>query len=174
MHIFFSFSPIAKDSFLVKCTMQGARRHLGDSTLSADPLFPEDLVRIYKTLNYRDIKDLVFWTALCLGYRCLLHKGHFTSSPHNMARSQLTFTEYGLSLRIDSSKTIQFHERNVVVTVIESPGSVLYPVKWLGIYLARLKVPESGPLFVMLDDVSKPISYQFFSTRLSKSLKFAG
>lgn len=174
LHNWFGFPPVAKDSFLVKCTMQGAHRLLGDATLSADPLLPEDLVRVYRTLNYKDLHDLVFWAALCLGYRCLLRKGHFTSSPHTILRKHVEFTDYGLCLRLESSKTVQYHERDVVIPVVESPGSILCPVRWLRVYLKRFNVSNSAPLFIVPGKKSNAISYKFFAKRLSSSLKSAG
>lgn len=122
LHNYFGFPPSAKGSFLVKCTLQGARRLLGDATLSADPLLPEDLVLIYRTLNYVDSNDLVFWAVLCLAYRCLLRKGHITSSVHTIHHKHLQFTDYGLCLHLESSKTIQFREREVVIPVVAAPG----------------------------------------------------
>lgn len=174
MHKFFGFPPTAQDSYLVKCTLQGARRLLGDVTLSADPLLPEDLVCMYKTLNYKDTSDLVFWTALCLGFRCLLRKGHYTASDHTIYRKHVKFTDYGLCLLLESSKTIQYKERSVLIPVVASPGSVLCPVRWLKVYLKRVDVSPSSPLFVNPSDKSKPISYKFFASKLSKCLKAAG
>lgn len=49
LHNYFGFPPSAKGSFLVQCTLQGAQRLLGDSTLSADPILPEDLFKMYRT-----------------------------------------------------------------------------------------------------------------------------
>lgn len=174
LHDYYGVEPMAKNSFLVKCTMRGARRLLGDSTLSADPLLPTDLVKIYHTLNYKSLLDLVFWTALCVGYRCLLRKGHFTASSHTIKRSDLVFTDYGFCLTITSSKTVQFRERVVKIPVVEAPSSVLCPVKWLRMYLNRVNVPMSGPLFLSPGKRASPLSYRMFSSKLSSSLTKAG
>lgn len=74
LHSFLGAETDAKGSFLVHCTMKGAKRLLGDLSLSADPLFPEHLIRMYKMLDNHDKPDLIFWTATCLAYRCLLRK----------------------------------------------------------------------------------------------------
>lgn len=62
----------ARGSFLVKCSLRGACRLLGDSVLSAEPLYPEQLLLIYRSLDHKDITDLTFWSAICLAFRCLL------------------------------------------------------------------------------------------------------
>lgn len=173
LHEFMGHQPSAKGTFLLSCTMRGAKRLLGDTTLSSDPLLPEHLKRIYAHLHFNDKKDLVFRCALCLSFRCLLRKCHFTSSPHMILCSQVEFTEYGLLLSINSSKTIQFNERTLQIPVVESPGSILCPVKWLKIYLSLCKVPKKGPL--LLDCKSKgPLSYEKFTKRLKELVKKAG
>lgn len=166
LHEYLGVTPKAKGTFLVKCTLRGARRLLGDKVLTADPLLPEHLVQIFRTLDHRNLSDLIFWTALVLGYRCLLRKGHFTRSPHMLKRSDIQFTNYGMSVTLRSSKTIQFAEREVVIPVIESKGSLLCPVRWLKRLLHYVRVSPAEPLF--------PLTYYRFSCRLKKSLATAG
>lgn len=124
LHEFMGYESKAKGSFLLLCTLRGAKRQLVDFTLSANPLLPEHLILIYSFLNFNSKKDLIFWCALCLSFRCLLRKCHFTSSPHMLLRSQVEFTDYGILLSIASSKTIQFRERVVGIPIVESPGSI--------------------------------------------------
>lgn len=172
LHNYLGVQTIAKDCFLVKCTLRGARRLLGDAVLTADPLLPRDLLLLYQFLNHSNLFDLVFWSALCLAYRCLLRKSHYTQSIHNIVRSDLVFTEYGLCLTIRSSKTIQYSERNVVVPVIASPGSTLCPVRWLKKYLKLVHVNPSSPLFVR-PGTQSPLTYKVFSDRLKALISAA-
>lgn len=166
LHEYMGVHPIAKGAFLVRCTLRGARRLLGDKVMTADPLLPEHLVQIYYTLNRHDLSDLVFWSALVLGYRCLLRKGHFTKSPHMLRGSDIEFTQFGMVVTLRSSKTIQFSERSVVIPVVKSEGSLLCPVRWLKRMLKRIAVRPQDPLFSM--------SYSKFSSRLKKSIVSAG
>lgn len=172
LHEFMGHKPLAKGSFLLSCTMKGAKRLLGDATLSADPLLPEHLGLMFGLLNFNDKRDLVFWCALCLSFRCLLRKCHFTSSPHMLLRSHLKFTDYGILLSVVSSKTIQFHERTLEIPVVESPGSILCPVRWLRTYLSSRKVPQEGPLFLEYKS-KKPLSYEKFTKRLKDLVREA-
>lgn len=165
LHDFAGVHPPAKGSFLVKCTLMGARRLLGDAVLSADPLLPDDLYMLYSHLCKTKMFDLVFWAAVCLMFRCLLRVGHVTKSDHTIHRNDVVFTSYGFCLTIRSSKTIQYQERELSIPVIASPGSLLCPVFWLKRYFSRVKVPPHAPLF--LDPGSqKPLSYKSFSTKL--------
>lgn len=172
LHDFMGCCSPAKDSFLVKCTMMGAKRLLGDSVLSADPLLPKDLMLMYSHLDFKSLSDLMFWAAVCLAFRCLLRSCQYTGSIHHIKRNDVKFTRYGLCLTIKSSKTIQFREREVVVPVIASPGSVLCPVRWLKKYLKTSNMTDSAPLFVLPGSKS-PMSYKFFSMRLTSLLTAA-
>lgn len=173
LHEHLGFTPVAKNAFLVRCTLRGARRLLGDQVLTADPLLPEHLIRIFKCLNQMDLFDLMFWCSICLGYRCLLRKSHFTQSPHTMLRSDITFTDYGMVVKLRSSKTIQFTERVVEIPVIKSVGSLLCPVHWLLKYLRYVKVKENGPLFVV-PSTGETLTYRMFSNKLKESVSSAG
>lgn len=172
MHDFAGVQPSAKGSFLVKCTLMGARRLLGDAVLSAEPLLPNDLCALYLHLSKTNSYDLVFWAAVCLMFRCLLRVGHVTKSDHTIQRSDVEFTKYGLCLTIRSSKTIQYHERELNIPVIASPGSLLCPVFWLKRYFSRVKVPPHAPLFISPGSLS-PLTYKSFSTRLKSVLAAA-
>lgn len=173
LHEYLGFPAVAKNAYLIKCTMRGAHRLLGDSVLTADPLLPEDFILLYRQMDFSNLTDLVFWSALVLMYRCLLRKGHVTASPHNILRSHLEFTTYGACLTITSSKTIQFRERVVQVPIVKSHGSVLCPVRWLCKYLARVRVNPGSPLFVMPKS-SRPMTYAYFSGRLKRAIQDAG
>lgn len=174
LHEFLGAEPLAKNSFLVRCTLTGAKRLLGNAVLTADPLLPEDLLKIYMTLDRSDPKDLLFWVCVCLAFRCLLRKCHYTSSPHCLKSSDVEFTSYGMCLVLNSSKTIQYKERVVQIPVVSATRSVLCPVFWLKTYMKRNKVSSSGPLFVLPGKVKRPYSYQVFSKRLARGVKEAG
>lgn len=144
-----------------------------DTTLSSDPLLPEHLKLIFPNLRFNKLEDLIFWCALCLSFRCLLRKCHFTLSPHMLMRSHIEFTSYGMMVNIVSSKTIQFKERVLQIPVVESPGSILCPVCWLKVYLSLCEIPPRGPLFLEWKS-KKPLSYEKFSQRLKTLVKKSG
>lgn len=169
LHNYMGIEPIAKGNFLISCTLRGARRLLGDAVLTSDPLLPEHLMKLYACMCYSSVFDLVFWSALCLGYRCLLRKCHFTQSTHSIARDDVTFTSYGMCVVIRSSKTIQFSERTLKIPVVSSPGSLLCPVRWLKKYLSLVNVPHGGPLFIN-PRTRRPLTYGAFTKRLKTAI----
>lgn len=173
MHDYFGTPATAKNSFMVRCTLKGAKRLLGDEVLSADPLLPEDIVLLYKQMDFDNLNDLVFWSALTLSYRCLLRKCHVTSSPHAVLRSDFEFTKYGACVSVRSSKTNQFRERVLQIPIIKSHGSLLCPVRWIRKYLKKVEVQPRSQLFI-LPRSKKPLTYSWFSSRLKKAIEDAG
>lgn len=174
LHDFIGIQTQAKGSFLVKCTLLGAKRLLGNTTFSADPLLPEHLVRIYETLDHTDLKDLVFWSATCLAFRCLLRKSNYTSSPHMLRRRDIEFTHYGVCVYVHSSKTNQYKEKVLKIPVVSSPRSILCPVKWLKMYFKKCTSDPSAPLFLLPGKKPKVLSYNWYSDKLRSTLKQAG
>lgn len=165
--------PLARDAFLVKCTLQGEKRLLGD-VLSADPLLPEDLLLSYNQMDYTNVTDLMFWGALVLSYRYLLCKGHDTVSPHTLQRGDLEFTKYGACIKLRLSKTIQFREWVLQVPIVRFPGQFCAPLGGFAkVNIAKVNLPPNSPLFVM-PKTSTPMTYAYFSGQWSAPLREQG
>ena len=79
------------DNFLIKSTLQGAKRVLGSATRQVDPLSPGDLMCIHSSLDMNSWGDFVMWCAIVLCFRCLLRVSHVTSSPHTLRVKDVVF-----------------------------------------------------------------------------------
>lgn len=89
-------SPPPED-FLVKSTLQGTRRLLGDTCFSSDPILLEQLYLMYATLNMEKIDDLVLWTLIVLCFRGLLRKSNVCMVQSCLLHSDLEFIRGGWS-----------------------------------------------------------------------------
>ena len=153
-------------TYIIRSTLKGAKRLLGCESVQADPLSPDDLLKIYYVLDLSIFANLQFWAALCLMYRCLLRVSHVVSSPHTMMVKDLGWTESGVDVSIRSSKTIQYKERLLVVPVVKSPASALCPCRVLRCYLDWANMPQDSCLF--------PYNYNQFASRLRQVCQQAG
>ena len=133
--------------FVIQSTLTGAKRLLGNATEPALPLTPEDMVSIYRILDMTNIKDLKFWAALVLSYRCLLRVSHVTTSAHVMRVKDVEFNSEGMDVIVRSSKTIQFRQRTNRIPVVKSEASVLCPVSVLRRYLQVAQKPPGAVMF---------------------------
>ena len=156
LHDYWGIKHVDSSMFLIKSTMKGAKRLLGCQTVQAPPLFPQDMVRIWRVMNLDNFYDLQLWCAITVAYRCLLRVSHVTTSPHTLLVGDVTFTPGGMDITVRSSKTIQFRERLQVIPVVKAGNSVLCPVAYLRSYLAAAGLPRDSPLF--------PYTYNRFSS----------
>ena len=158
LHDYFGVSHVDPDSFLIKCTINGAKRVLGSATRQVDPLYPTDLLSIFYTLKMKKWSDFTFWCAIVVSYRCLLRASHVSTSPHTMRVKDVLFWEGGMDISIYSSKTIQFSERTQLIPIVSAPGSPLCPVEPMEIYIKKCGLKPDDHLF--------SYTYKSFSARL--------
>lgn len=98
LHKMYGFMAPQADDFLVKTTLLGAKRLLGDSSFSSDPLLPSHLLRIWSVLDMSNSKDFVFWAAVVLAFRGLLRKSNFCVGHNSLLRSDVEFRDWGVDL----------------------------------------------------------------------------
>lgn len=174
LHKCYSMKPVTADNFLVSSTLLGAKRLLGDDHFSSDPLLPRHLYLIHDTLNFKCHEDLVFWTALVTCFRGLLRKSSVCQGPNCITRSDITFMDWGVMISIRKSKTIQFSERVHVVPVSRVSGP-LCAASWLATMYKTVKVnPDCVCFGFFKSNAYKPMTYDWFSKKLNKSLRRAG
>ena len=119
---YLGYDHVDKSSFFRQMTLRGVRRLSGSCSTHRDPFFPEDLINIFGYLGQSKDEDLVFWAAVALSFRCLLHKSHVTTSCHSLRVSDLVFQPDGLEVIIQSSKTDQYADRSVCIPVLNQKG----------------------------------------------------
>lgn len=134
--------------FDVHLTLKTLRRVLGDSVNAKDELFPCELQKIKEQVNMDVPPELSVWTGILFLYRSLLHKGHIFSGEFDtnlLKRSEVEFTDYGLLISVNPSKTIQFSERKVLIPVCYVGGPLCF-VTLLRQYISLHPAPSDSPL----------------------------
>ena len=116
--------------------LRGFKRLKGDVNLQKDPILPPDLRQIAKIVDFSNEIQVIMWTIILLAFRSLLRKSHFVSTgeddqDHLLRVGDVTFTEWGCSISIKSSKTIQFKERSfdIPINFAKSPLCVVSLLK---------------------------------------------
>ena len=156
-----------RQDFGVLLLLRGFRRLKGDASHPKDPISPTDLKLIAAVVNFQDPTQLVIWVIILLAFRTLLRKSHFVSAhsddqEHLLRFGDVTFTDWGCSLRINSSKTIQFSERNfdIPLNYAKKPLCVVSALK---LYLEGKPKAPSDFLFTL---GSSPVSYSLALNQL--------
>ena len=166
-----------RQDFGVLLLLRGFRRLKGDTSHPKDPISPEDLKHIAAVVNYQDPTELVIWVIVLLAFRTLLRKSQFVSAhsddqEHLLRVRDLTFTDWGCSLHISSSKTIQFSERNLDIPINVS-SKPLCVVSLLKEYLQGNPKSPSDFLF-SIQDSHAPVPYSLALNQLKTWCRVCG
>lgn len=157
---------------LIKTTLVGAKNKYGGEPDQKDPLFLEHLAAMRPHLDWSDQPMVLTWLAAILMFRCLLRVGQVVESPHTLTRDSVTFTSYGLLLRVSSSKTSTKREPPTLIPVNSMPDKSVCIVHLLKKNFSRYCIAHSEPLF------SSPkcpcLTYSVFSAKLKCLLSRAG
>lgn len=151
-----------RGDFSVKVTLTALRRILGDTVLHRDELLPSDLLKIYAHVDREDFIQWSTWVGVVFLYRTMLRKGHLFPGEFDnnlMSRNDLTFTEFGLLVRVTKSKTIQFKERIVELPVCTG-GGLLCAVTLLKDYFTKFPTSKRAPILSWtVDDELITVTY---------------
>lgn len=170
-----------RSEFTFSMTMSGIRRSLGDPEPHRPTLFVSDLHAMYSKLVFSDRDELCMWACVVLAFRGLLRKSNLVPDSaklqgHFLRRSSVVFCEWGLEVRVSSSKTIQYAQKVHRVPITVSPGSPLCAVTWLKKHFDD--TPDSdpdGPAFILCGAGSpKPLTYGRLLSFLKTLVKRAG
>lgn len=166
--------PVPPDNFLVSSTLIGARRLLGDSCFSSDPLLPKQLIMIYHTLDMSVQFDVVFWAATVVAFRGLLCKSAVCKGDGCILRKDVEFHDWGVVLILRKSKTIQFKDRVHKIPLARVAGP-LCAVTWIQKVLSLGQVSDTSPLFgYFKKNCFVPLDYVAYAKRLNKCLSVSG
>ena len=136
----------------MKMVLAGIKRQLGDYVKQKMPLTPNQMLQIYATLDMNDLNVSAMWCALVLSFRSLLRKSNILPDQHDMPghvlrRRDIVFTEDGAVLHVRSSKTIQYHERTLLIPLTHLGSSAFCAVSLLKDHFSKFPGPSNGPLF---------------------------
>ena len=147
-------------------TMSGIRRALGDPEPHRPTLFVSDLHLMYSKLDLSNNDELCMWACVVLAFRGLLRKSNLVPDSaklqgHFLRRGAIVFTEWGLEVRVSSSKTIQYGQKVHRVPVTFSAGSPLCAVTWLKRHFSDVpNYDPDCPAFLLSGSGSpKPLTY---------------
>ena len=169
------------DNFRLRCVMQGIRRDVGDFVCRKLPMTPCLLRQVLSQLDLSRPLDILVWAACLVLFYAMLRRSNLLpisstavcDSSRHLRRGDITFHPWGISLRINWSKTIQFKQRILTVPLPRFPGSVLCPVSAL-FQAMRLSVGaplDSAVLTMPRSQGFTPLTSHMFTARLHDCLR---
>ena len=109
MAMYFDVTP-----YLVKLVMKGLKSQLGDQRVQMQPLTADQLRNMY-AMAILTPDDVTIWGAVILSFRSLLRKSNIvpdgeTNLRHVLRRRDVELQEWGVMIRVHSSKALQFKQ----------------------------------------------------------------
>ena len=123
------------DNWFLSSVLKGIKRSKGVPPVPKLPITVDILSFIYSQLNLQDSRQASFWAICLVLFFGLFRKSHllpvsqgdFTPDTF-LTRSDFTFVDSAVHVRVRWSKTIQFGQRTVTIPLVAIPSSHLCPV----------------------------------------------
>ena len=161
----------------------GLSKEKGVATKRMAPLTPTILSKMLPFLDLSKVDDASVWAACLLGFFGLLRRSNLFPPSHNgfngskhLSKHAISVSDSLLSVSLFWTKTLQFREKVLQVTLVAAPGCNLCPVTAMRHLLDLTKgVPASSPVFWRIGKGGlTPITYGWFTNRFRNLLSLCG
>lgn len=149
-----------REDFGVGLMVKGLKRILGCVSHPKDPLLPEDLVTIFQYVDLSSQVEVSVWIGVLMCFRTMIRKCHLfptrESDIHLLVRRDVEVKEWGFILKVPTSKTNQYRQRDFFSPVTECESDLCL-VRQLRLYWSRMELGEDVPIICRPD--GSPIFY---------------
>ena len=157
--------------FNLKATLTGIKNTQEATSNRKDPLLPKHLAKVAKIVDLDSQIQRLVWTAMCFLFRTLLRVSHVVSSPHTLLKGDVKVTDWGIWVKVNSSKTRKKYQKPQYIPVVDKVGSPICPV---GLIKACASHPggKDSPLFST--PATPVLTYGVFHKTMDHLLRLAG
>ena len=169
------------DTFQLELELMAIKHELAGPIKKAVPITPALLVRIFEKVGKTDVKQLVYFAVLVIGFCLFLRKSNLvpdTLTGFNV-KEQLTcqvvwWYKHYMMIDVKWSKTLQYREKDLTLPLKLADNGIVCAVKWINWLLQfdgkgcdpLLAVPQMGRL--------TPITYDMLSKQLKCWVEMLG
>lgn len=167
--------------FTLRALLSGIRRAQQYHPSSKPAITINELRSIRSILDWSDSQHRTFWAITVVGFWSFLRASNLMQkSPTSFIEGQhlsvdcLASTDFGITLRLQRTKTVQFAQRILTIPLVALPGDVLCPVQAL-IDMWELCPARDGSLFIYTSahSQSSPLTHNVYNKLLRKFCKLA-
>lgn len=153
--------------YIVRCCLSGLKRKYGTCVVQKIPLSISQFSDIYCKMD-RNAYNITCWAACMLCFRTLLRKSNVVLdkykqlNDHFIRRRNISFTSDGMIVTVESTKTIQYHERELKIPVRRVANEAFCAVSLLEHNFNLFPAPGDACLFYKLSPQGEivPLFYQ--------------
>ena len=182
IHLDMGFKNPTEQNWALETLLKGIKRAKGGEVTPKEPITPDILLRLHRTINPDDPIDATFWAVCLTMFFGLLRKSnvmppsasHFDPSKH-LTRQDFAATQEGLVLVSRWAKNNQFRTRKLQSPLPAMPGHPLCPVSAVGRAFQLNPSKEDQPAFTVPGSGGpRPLLYPAFLSILRQKLHLAG
>ena len=160
LHRFYGHDIDFRQFFVVKLVLKGLKSTLGDKVTQKIPLLK--LLKMYEQLDLSVELEQILWTIIIVSFRTLLRKSNLVPTlvgdlRHVVLRRDVDRYEWGILLRVGSTKTLQNNEYSLELPVHFVECAPLCAASAIIHHIDKFPAPPDSPLFVEVG--KKPIIY---------------
>lgn len=162
LHKYYGYECELRSRYFIKLVLDGLKSKLGQTVDQKIPLSVQELIKMYRTVNLCDGKDLVMWSAVVVSFRTLLRKSNLVPDniheipKHVVLRRDVERSADRFLIKVRATKTIRYRERKLTIPVVRSEGSCLCVVSALEYCMKEHKARSDSSVFFYNN---KPIVY---------------
>lgn len=183
LHLEAGYGNPMSNNYYIDVLLKGMRRTLGDGSNPKLPITPNILLKILSRIDLNSPRDICFWTLCLVAFFSFFRKSNllppslseFDPSKH-ISRGNISFNTKGALIRVNWSKTIQYHERSLQVPLPLIQSSALCPSQALMLLFKLSPSHDSDiPAFMFSTPTGlKLLNYEGFLSRLHECLREIG
>lgn len=185
LHELAGFSIPGADDPNLKHIMRAIKAELAHPIKQAEPMSPAILKQIYNWVNLSEVKDIVCFTALLVGFYLFLRSSNLVpeskkefNPKKQLIRTDLQLGQSIILVIIKWSKTIQYQEKELLLPLLPARDITICPVFWLKLMLKVVPlVRENQPLFAVPDMGTNnivPLTYGQLGAKLKQWIEKIG
>ena len=153
LHKFYGCDIDFRQVFLVKLVLKGLKSTLGNTTIQKIPFSVEELMAMYRSLDFNSELEMLCWTVIIVSFRTLLRKSNLVPSTtgdysHVLRRRDIQFHDWGMTVKVSSTKTLRFSEYTLDIPVHFVANKALCAASAVKYHLQSVIAEPDSPLFV--------------------------
>ena len=168
----------------MRLVLKGLARDDPHCPKQACPITPEILLSFHQLLELNNAYDATIWCLFLTAFFLMIRKSNLVpnsaktfQSQRQLIRENMEFDSKNnvLIFHINWSKTIQYGERKLKITVAAIPGSLLCPVRAYLNMIDLTSAPTYSPAFVFMKRKKLvPVPYPLFQSTIRNLINCIG
>ena len=161
----YGYNPEYRETFLIKTVLRGLKNILGNQVKQMQPFSVPQLKLMSAAADKHSPLQVTLWTVIVFSFRTLLRKSNLVPDvpqvlDHVIRRKDVTFYDWGMQVRIRSSKTLRHQEYDLEIPVHFVPDVTFCAASAVKRHIELFPADDDSPMFLKAGrSVLVPLTY---------------